>query len=297
MWTDIYRAGTTTEAKYAWAFWGLVSGGLALSIGVTTATRTAPFPDDKAMLRSAAGAVAIVMLGSAGILSREYKLARRANQLAGEVASRNHAAWVQATGQPTQQTIKQMQSDSEAIAPAELLPLFDWNELADPDEHPTLAIISPMGGGKSRLAKFLARHVLFPTHPPQIRALDIYGRASDWQDATLITQHEAMLNSMSSDLVIIGNRIEEYRQGADDFTPLFWIFEEAPDTIGTLRKFGSDKTERTENDQLVTAWMTKATTVARKVKARLCLVSVRLSGAEIGVSAEARNDATVIFPG
>ena len=43
--------------------------------------------------------------------------------------------------------------------------------------------------------------------------------------------------------------------------------------------------------------MKKATTVARKVKARLCLVSVRLSGAEIGVSAEARNDATVIFPG
>jgi hypothetical protein len=48
---------------------------------------------------------------------------------------------------------------------------------------------------------------------------------------------------------------------------------------------------------LVTAWVTKASTVARKVKARLCLVSVRLSGAEIGVSAEARNDATVIFPG
>lgn len=178
----------------------------------------------------------------------------------------------------------------EVSATAEVMPLFDWAELADPDEHPTLAIISPMGGGKSRLARYLASHILFPGDTPEIRALDIYGRPQDWQGATLITDHPAMLEMMTADLEAIGQRVGQYRQGREQFQPLFWVLEEAPDTLGTL-------TQVRANIPTITAWVTKATTVARKVRCRLCLVSVRLSGAEIGISAEARNDATVIFPG
>ena len=257
----------------AWSFGGLCLLMLSLQ-GLSNIAR------DRALL--CGGAVA---LGSAAQYQR--KQARRMSahlQDIEDISGDAYQSWLYRQMQPAAGRL-------EVSAPQASLPLFDWTALADPDEHPTLAIISPMGGGKSRLAKYLAKHVLFPGQTPELRAIDIYGRPTEWQDAALVTDHDAMLEMMRSDLEAIGQRVGAFRQGQDNFAPLFWIFEEAPDTIGTLRK--SSKA----GDELVTAWVTKATTVARKVKARLCLVSVRLSGSEIGVSAEARNDATVIFPG
>jgi hypothetical protein len=269
--------------------WGCGVGALAVTIG-SLCLAYQPGAKLKTvtpiMLLGCALSLSAVALGEAQ--RRDYELARDTHQNMKRVLGFNAASWLNLMTQPNKTALRQIEAIS-TVSPA--LPLFDWGELADADDHPTLAIISKMGGGKSRLAKFLARHILFPGQSPELRAIDIYGRGQDWQDATLVTDHGAMVEMMKADIQAIGDRVELYREGQDDFNPLFWVFEEAPDTIGTLRK--SSK----ENDALVTAWFTKATTVARKVKARLCLVSVRLSGAEIGVSAETRNDATVIFPG
>jgi hypothetical protein len=282
---DQHDRAMLPHAIAQWGF-GIVAGGLVF--GSLWATQ-AMCRRDAMAIRSGAGAGALSLALVGNIARREFdKLAAIADGVRA-VTINNTIGWQDLATKPNRTMLRQMESVPMMSAAA--MPLFDWSVLADPDAHPTLAIISPMGGGKSRLAKFLARHVLFPGQSPELRSLDIYGRPADWNDATLITDHDAMLISMAADLRDIADRIAQYRTGKDDFPPLFWIFEEAPDTIGTLRKMG-----KTQND-LVTAWFTKSTTVARKVKARLCLVSVRLSGAEIGVSAEARNDATVIFPG
>jgi hypothetical protein len=294
MWQQLHQNNLKSEAKHALLFWGLLAGATALNLGVILGTEYLPHTRtnevNKVTTRAAVGVISLGLLGFAAATLKDYEQAETTNELGRAVIARNNASWINKLTQPTHTAMSAIESASN-IGAASLLPLFDWGELADPDEHPTLAIISPMGGGKSRLAKFLAKHVLFPGQNPDLVAMDIYGRPADWQDATLLTDHGAMLEQMSADLGFISDRAAEYRKGVDNFTPRFWILEEAPDTIGTLRKSGKDA------DELVTAWVTKASTVARKVKARLCLVSVRLSGAEIGVSAEARNDATVIFPG
>jgi hypothetical protein len=292
MWQQLHQNNLKSEAKQALLFWGLLVGATALNLGVILGTeylpRTISNEVNKSTTRAAIGLVSLGVLGFAAAGLKDYQQAETTNDLGRAVIARNSASWLNMLTQPNRTAMSAIESASITTA---VLPLFDWGKLADPDEHPTLAIISPMGGGKSLLAKFLAKHVLFPGQNPDLVAMDIYGRPKDWQDATLLTDHDAMLEQMSADLSFISDRAAEYRKGVDNFTPRFWILEEAPDTIGTLRK--SSK----EADELVTSWVTKATTVARKVKARLCLVSVRLSGAEIGVSAEARNDATVIFPG
>jgi hypothetical protein len=66
--------------------------------------------------------------------------------------------------------------EPEATLPP--LPMFNWTELSDEDEHPVIAVVAPMGGGKSRLVKYLAKYAMFDTQP-QIVALDIYARSQD----------------------------------------------------------------------------------------------------------------------
>ena len=284
---QLYRQASRAAVIQSTIQWGCGISALALTIGSIIGTH--PLPLKKAApIVSASCLLGLGLVFMAESCRRDYETAIETEARMRQVLGYNSAAWLNLMTQPNRTALRQVEAVS-TNRPA--LTLFDWHELADGDDHPTLAIISKMGGGKSRLAKFLARHILFPGQSPELRAIDIYGRGRDWQDATLVTDHGAMVEMMKQDIQTIGDRVELYREGQDEFNPLFWVFEEAPDTIGTLRK--SSK----ENDALVTAWFTKATTVARKVKARLCLVSVRLSGAEIGVSAEARNDATVIFPG
>lgn len=192
----------------------------------------------------------------------------------------------------------QMKPDAPtvALAPAapeqvELLPLFDWPELSDADEHPILGIVSPMGGGKSRLAKYLARYILFPGQNPQISVLDIYARKDDWQGCSIVTEHDGMIEAMTDDLDVIAARLQEYRAGKDDFVGMFRVVEEGADTFKSLQGMGKD------SQKIVDGWVSKFTTVTRKIKARMCIVSVKLSGADFGTGAESRNDATIIFPG
>jgi hypothetical protein len=168
------------------------------------------------------------------------------------------------------------------------LPMFKWTELSDEDEHPVIAVVAPMGGGKSRLVKYLAKYAMFDTQP-QIVALDIYARSQDWPDA--VTDHESMLRLMTADLEDLQIRIPQYRNGITDFAPRVRVLEEAVDSLPSISRMSKAAAA------IVTDWLTKHVSVARKVKYRLMLVSVKLGGTDIGIGAESRDDATIIFPG
>lgn len=166
--------------------------------------------------------------------------------------------------------------------------LFDWSRLQNADEHPILAIVAPMGGGKTRLAKWLAKHVLYPSEEPELTIYDIYGKISDWTDATLVTESKDMIDQMKIQLRSIDQSVAAYRTGQTKFPAKFTIFEEAPGTLPKLREFKNSP---------VNQWLNSYTTVTRKICDRLCLISVRAGGVAIGTGAEARDDCTIIFAG
>jgi hypothetical protein len=170
----------------------------------------------------------------------------------------------------------------------ERVPLFDWSELADSDQHPVLAVIAPMGGGKSRLVKWLGKSVLFDRQP-SIVAFDIYSRQGDWEQG--ITEYADMLGVMKDDLAEISDRKQRYRVGESDFAPQFRVLEEAVDTLPNITALSK------EAEETVDSWLRVHVSVARKLRFRLCLVSVKLRGSDIGIGSESRDDATVIFAG
>jgi hypothetical protein len=167
----------------------------------------------------------------------------------------------------------------------EPIPLFDWSALADADEHPVLGIVSPMGGGKTRLCKFLARHVLGVSH---INVLDIYARSQDWAGSTVLVEHAQMLEAMKLELEEIKADVAAYRSGKSDFSGVLTVVEEGADTLMALKQ---------KNEDLTGSWLQKYTTVTRKIRRRLCVVSVKLNGVDFGTGAESRNDASIVFPG
>ncbi len=177
---------------------------------------------------------------------------------------------------------------SEFIEPVAAVPLFNWQELSDEDEHPVIAIVAPMGGGKSRLVKFLAKYAMFDTHP-NILAFDIYARDNDWQNAA--TDHQSMLTAMQTDLLDIEQRLPQYRNGQSEFVPQVRVLEEAVDSLPAICAQSKPAAA------VVEEWLRKHVSVARKLKYRLMLVSVKMSGNDIGIGAESRDDATIIFPG
>ena len=181
--------------------------------------------------------------------------------------------------------------EAEVIEPdlsTEPLPLFKWSDLSDEDEHPVIALVSPMGGGKSRLVKYLAKYAMFDKQP-EIVAFDIYARNSDWPNAA--TDHAAMLRVMELDLEDIGRRLPQYRSGTSEFVPQVRVLEEAVDSLPAIAA------QSKQSAAVVDDWLRKHVSVARKLKYRLMLVSVKLSGNDIGIGAESRDDATIIFPG
>lgn len=272
-----YQKQALTHSGFQWLC-GITALGLPLLVGIISPTHPP---------RVAAGVAAVgaVILGNSS--RKEYERLNDLSHRLGDAIALNTVNWVNALTQPTKTTLRQIQSNTDD--PLNPLPLFDWGQLADGDEHPVIAIVSPMGGGKSRLAKWLARHVIYPGTNVDISAIDIYGRKKDW--STVASTAPEILELMTEDLVILQTREHQYREGAETFDPMFRIFEEAPDTLTTLGQV------KDANKNIVTPWLLKYTTTTRKVKARLCLVSVKLAGAEIGVSAESRNDSTIIFPG
>lgn len=165
------------------------------------------------------------------------------------------------------------------------IPLFDWSALANADEHPVLGIIAPMGGGKTRLCKFLARHVLGVA---EIRVNDIYARVKDWPGCPVRVEYADMVEAMKAEVGEIQADVARYRSGVSDFPGVLTVMEEGADTLLSLKQADED---------LTAAWLQKYTTVVRKIRRRLCVVSVKLNGVDFGTGAESRNDATIVFPG
>jgi hypothetical protein len=105
--------------------------------------------------------------------------------------------------------------------------LFDWSRIADPDECPKLAVIGKMNAGKSRLIKYLMRHVLFPGQTVDAVSFDVFGRAWEWDGFKVIQDYQAMISQMADDLKTIKQRKRLYQEGVDDFTPMFRLLEES----------------------------------------------------------------------
>jgi hypothetical protein len=165
---------------------------------------------------------------------------------------------------------------------------FNWGELANADEHPLLMICAKQGAGKTRLVRFLATHILSGA---SVVAIDIFARRGDWEGCKVHDEYGEILQWMKSAISTINDRVTQYKEGQTDFTPQLWAFEEFPDTTKSI--VAQDKSA----GKVVTQFMDKASTVARKTRCRLCLISQKLTASGSGADAEVRDDATVIFPG
>lgn len=165
---------------------------------------------------------------------------------------------------------------------------FNWGELSNADEHPLLMICAKQGAGKTRLIRFLAAHILSGA---SVVAVDIFARRGDWEGCKVYDDYGSILQWMKSAIATVDHRVTEYKEGKTDFTPQLWAFEEFPDTSKSI--IAQDKSAA----KVVTQFMDKASTVARKTRCRLCLISQKLTASGSGADAEVRDDATVIFPG
>jgi hypothetical protein len=165
---------------------------------------------------------------------------------------------------------------------------FDWNELANADVHPVLMIIAKQGAGKSLLIKYLAKH---PLQGAKLTIADIFARVGDWPGSVIHTDYSAIAQFMRDGINILERRIPQYQQGKSDFEPHLWVFEEFPDAVKSI----ATKDKRAKQD--ADLFMDKCSTIARKLRCRLCLVSQKLSAKGAGAAAEIRDDATIIFPG
>lgn len=167
--------------------------------------------------------------------------------------------------------------------------LFDWNDLRDPEEHPVIALVAGMGGGKTRLVKYLTRHVIFDGAKEfDAIAFDIFAGGADWDGFTPICQIDQMAEQMHKDLEILAKRLEAYRKKVRNFVPMIRVIEEGRSTIPKLQKLDSEVLEN---------WQLEFTSVVRKLRGRAFYINTELDAASMGVKAKTRNDMTIIFPG
>jgi hypothetical protein len=283
---ELYRQAVKAHAAQAAIQWGCGVGALSLTIGSIVLFRYLPIkPGAPIAAAGCVAAVGIVLIGES--YRRDYETARDTEARMRQVLGYNSAAWLNLLTQPNKTALRQVEAVSTINQP---LPLFDWHELADADNHPVLGIIAPMGGGKSRLIRYLAKSVL---NTPTINVYDIYGRQSEWAGCTIIAEHAAMLEAMTGEIQAIAQDVADYRSGKQEsqFEGTLNVMEEAADTLRSLRELGKEAKTITD------LWVGKMTTVTRKIRRRLCIVSVKLSGADFGTGAESRDTATLIFPG
>lgn len=174
----------------------------------------------------------------------------------------------------------------------EPLQWFNWQDLADADQHPVLALVGGMGAGKTRLAKYIARHVLGrPGEAIDAIAFDLYADNAAWEGFRCIYDHGQMVRQMAMDLELLSNRAAAYRQGQRDFTPVFRAFDESKFSIPQIRKLGKAEAQTLES------WQDQYGSVTRKIRARVCYLNTSLTADALGMSADDRGDVTIIFPG
>jgi hypothetical protein len=175
----------------------------------------------------------------------------------------------------------------DGLDAVELLPLFDWSDLVDPDKYPTICFFAPMGGGKSTLMQWVAKHVVGAQSG---KVFDPH--CNEWGPwLEVVTDGKAIYQAMAADLDLVD---ELRRLPAADKKALAQqvrILDEAPDTLAEVKLLDS------RDQQVVPRWTTKMTTFVRKLRIRTLVGAVTIAADDLGISASKRNTMTVIFPG
>lgn len=166
---------------------------------------------------------------------------------------------------------------------------FNWADLKDNDRHPVIAVLSPMGGGKSRLIKYLCHHVLFDdvTDFDGV-TMDVFGDPNEWPGFKIVADEPNMLQQMQKDVLSVATKKDDYRKGQRDFVPMVRVLEESRSVIPALKQI---------NSKVVETWIRLFASVVRKLKGRVFFASTAMTADALGVTASERDSMTAIFPG
>lgn len=175
----------------------------------------------------------------------------------------------------------------DGLDAVELLPLFDWTQLVDPDRYPTICCFAPMGGGKSTLMQWLGRHIIgaksgtvFDSH------------CNEWGEWLEVkTDFQEMYAAMGADLELVDQLRRLSTNEKKALPQQVRILDEAPDTLAELKAL------EPKGGDVVGGWVRKMTTFVRKLKIRTLVGAVTIAADDLGISASKRNTMTVIFPG
>lgn len=181
----------------------------------------------------------------------------------------------------------------EIIEPTVSSPLlFNWKDLADNDKYPVIGLVGSQGAGKSRLVKYLVKHIICEGMLSyDAIALDMFGNEKQWGFKVVPTPAQ-MACQMEDDLDEIEARTIDYREKDKRvFVPLIRIFEESRDGIPEIQALGKEETK------ILTDWQRKFASLTRKLGGRIFYVNTQFDAEAMNMKAHARNSITLIFPG
>ena len=182
---------------------------------------------------------------------------------------------------------------SEIIEPIVSSPLlFNWKDLRDNDKYPVIGLVGSQGAGKSRLVKYLVKHIICKgISQYDAIALDMFGNEKQWGFKVVSTPAQ-MACQMEDDLDEIETRTFDYREkDKRNFVPLIRIFEESRDGIPEIQALGK------EEAKILTDWQRKFASLTRKLAGRIFYVNTQFDAEAMNMKANARNSITLIFPG
>lgn len=181
----------------------------------------------------------------------------------------------------------------EIIEPTALSPLlFNWKDLSNNEKYPVIGLIGSQGAGKSRLVKYLVKHIICEgILEYDAIALDMFGNEKQW-GFKVVPIPEQMACQMEDDLDEIETRTTDYREKDKRvFVPLIRIFEESRDGIPEIQALGREETK------ILADWQRKFGSLTRKLGARVFYVNTQFDAEAMNMKANARNSITLIFPG
>ena len=170
--------------------------------------------------------------------------------------------------------------------------LFNWKDLRDNDKYPVIGLVGSQGAGKSRLVKYLVKHIICEgISQYDAIALDMFGNEKQWGFKVVSTPAQ-MACQMEDDLDEIETRTIDYREKDKRFfVPLIRIFEESRDGIPEIQALGK------EEAKVLTDWQRKFASLTRKLAGRIFYVNTQFDAEAMNMKANARNSITLIFPG
>jgi hypothetical protein len=170
--------------------------------------------------------------------------------------------------------------------------VFDWKDLADNDKYPVIGLVGSQGAGKSRLVKYLVKHIICEgISEYDAIAMDMFGNSQQWGFKVVATPEE-MAYQIEDDLDEIRIRTIHFRENNKRvFIPLIRIFEESRDSIPEIQALGRDEA------RVLADWQRKFGSLTRKLGARVFYVNTQFDAEAMNMKANARNSIALIFPG